>query len=207
MTKPSKLIFIRHAPVETEVNCFPKNDPNAIINKFKIKVLASYLPKDCIWYVSPLKRTLQTAKALSKYVTVKEMILERKLVEQNFGDWAGKNISQVWQNLKRNKSQHNFSFICPEVSPPNGESFLVQYERISQWLEEMNFSKPQTGVIIAHLGTIRGALAYILGIDPDKAIGIEISNLSLTIVEVLAKESNKDRGGRFRILGVNNQVV
>ena len=83
----------------------------------------------------------------------------------------------------------------------------MQYEQISKWLEEINFLKPQTGVIIAHSGTIRGALAYILGIDPDKAIGIEISILSLTVVEVLAKESNKDRGGRFRILGVNNQVV
>ena len=41
----------------------------------------------------------------------------------------------------------------------------------------------------------------------DKAIGIEISHLSLTILEVLTKDDNKNRGGRFRVLGVNNQVV
>ena len=92
MVKPSKLIFIRHAPVDTELGYLPDNDPDAIINEFKIKNLASYLPQDCIWYVSPLKRTIQTAKALSKYVAVKDMILEKKLKEQNFGDWAGRKI-------------------------------------------------------------------------------------------------------------------
>ena len=206
MVKPSKLIFIRHAPVETEVGYLPDNDPDAIINEFKIKNLASYLPQDCIWYVSPLKRTIQTAKALSKYVAVKDMILEKKLKEQNFGDWAGRKISEVWQELKNNISQHNFSFICPEISPPNGESFLTQLERVSIWLEGLQFFEPQTAVIIAHSGTIKGMLAYILGIDPDKVIGIEISHLSLTSVEFLAKKDDKNRGGRFRVLGINNKV-
>ena len=135
------------------------------------------------------------------------MLLEKKLVEQNFGDWAGKNISEVWQTLSKNKSQHNYSFICPEVSPPNGESFLAQNKRVSQWLKKLHFFKPQTVIIIAHAGTIRAALAYILGISPDKAIGIEISHLSLTNIEVLAEKDNKDRGGRYRILGINNKVV
>ncbi len=207
MVKSSKLIFIRHAKVETVNGCFPENNPNAIINECEIKNLANHLPQDCNWYVSPLKRTIQTAEALSRFVTVKKIILEKKLLEQNFGDWAGKNISEVWQDLKKNKSQHNYSFICPETSPPKGESFLVQYQRISKWLEKMHFFEPQTLIIIAHAGTIRGVLAYILGIDLDKAIGIEILHLSLTSLEVLTEDDNKDRGGRFRVLGVNNQVV
>ena len=207
MIKPSKLICIRHAPVEIRKGYFPDNDPNTIINESQIEKLASYLPQKCIWYVSPLKRTIQTAKALSKFVTVKKMILEKKLIEQNFGDWAGKDISEVWQDLKQNENQHNYSFICPEVSPPNGESFLVQYERISKWLEEIHFIEPQTVIIVAHSGTIRGALAYILGINPDKVLGIEISHLSLTVLEMLTKEENKNRGGRYRVLAVNNQVV
>ena len=118
-----------------------------------------------------------------------------------------KKISEVWQDLKKNESQHNYSFICPETSPPNGESFLVQYQRISKWLEKIHFFEPQTVIIIAHAGTIRGVLAYILGIDLDKAIGIEVSHLSLTILEVLTIDDNKNRGGRFRVLGVNHQVV
>ena len=204
---PSKLIFIRHAKVETVKGCFPDNNPNAIINKCEIKSLAGHLPQDCYWYVSPLKRTIQTAEALSRFVTVRKIVFEKELLEQNFGDWAGQKISEVWQDLKKNESHHNYSFICPETCPPNGESFLVQYQRISRWLETMQFFQPQTVIIIAHAGTIRGVLAYVLGIDLDKAIGIEISHLSLTILEVLTKDDNKNRGGRFRVLGVNNQVV
>ena len=55
MIKTSKLIFIRHAPVKTEVGCFPDNDPDAIIDELKIKQLVGYIPEDCLWYVSPLK--------------------------------------------------------------------------------------------------------------------------------------------------------
>ena len=206
MVKPSKLIFIRHAPVDTEVGYLPDNDPDAIINEFKIKNLASYLPQDCIWYVSPLKRTIQTAKALSKYVAVKDVILEKKLKEQNFGDWAGKKISEVWKELKKNTSQHNFSFICPEVSPPKGENFLNILERVSIWLEELHFYEPQTAVIITHAGIIRGTLSFVLGIEPDKVIGIEISHLSITRLEFLSKTDDINRGGRFRILGINNKL-
>ena len=60
------------------MGCFPDNDPDAIIDELKIKKLAGHIPEDCLWYVSPLKRTIQTAKALSKYVAVKDMILEKK---------------------------------------------------------------------------------------------------------------------------------
>ena len=79
--------------------------------------------------MSPLRRTVQTAKALSKYTNCSKMILENKLVEQNFGDWSGKKISKVWEILKNNKKKHNFSFISPEVSPPNGESFEEQRKK------------------------------------------------------------------------------
>ena len=53
-------------------------------------MLAALIPNNCIWYVSPLKRAIQTAEALSKFVNYSKMIYEIKLIEQNFGDWSGK---------------------------------------------------------------------------------------------------------------------
>ena len=204
--KPSKLIFIRHAIAKKVEGCLPISDPDVIINDSQIKNLAACLPQDLVWYVSPLKRTIETAKALSKYVTLREIILEKDLVEQNFGDWAGKEIVEVWDSLKSNRSKHNFSFICPEFIPPSGESFLAQCERVSRWLEQLHFFDAQTVVVIAHAGTIRAALSHVLGIEPDKVIGVEILNLSLTTFEVIAEEDDKHRGGRFRLLSVNNIV-
>ena len=60
-------------------------------------MLATLIPNNCVWYVSPLKRAIQTAEALSKYVNYSKMVRENKLIEQNFGDWSGKKISEVWE--------------------------------------------------------------------------------------------------------------
>ena len=74
-------------------------------------MLATLIPNNCVWYVSPLKRAIQTAEALSKFVNYSKVVIENKLIEQNFGDWSGKKISDVWEVLKKCKTKHNFSFI------------------------------------------------------------------------------------------------
>ena len=205
MIKPAKLILIRHAPVKKMVGFLPMNDGNAIITEVQIRKLANRLPKDCIWYVSPLKRTIQTTTALSEYVTIKEMIIEKNLREQNFGDWEGRKISEVWKEIQNNKNEHNHSFISPEVCPPKGDCFLDQCMRVSIWLRDLDLMASKTYIVIAHAGTIRAALSYMLEIDPDKAIGIEVSHLALNIVEVLRKEHDRYRGGRYRLLCVNQK--
>ena len=203
MITTSKLILIRHAPVEKRKGFIPKNNPNAQINSEDINCLASQIPEDSFCYVSPLKRTIQTAEALSKHVNFKEIKIEKNLVEQNFGDWGGRKISEVWKVLKQNENQHNFSFICPEFSPPNGDSFLDQCKRTSKFLNGLNFHDQNVIVVITHAGTIKAILSNLLGIDPDISIGIEISYLSITLFEVLKKDSFKNRGGKYRLLGIN----
>ena len=96
MIKSTKLILVRHAPVEKVKGYIPQNTPNAVVNLDHIKKLSSYIPNKSFCYTSPLKRTIQTAKALSKFVKFKDILVEKDLVEQNFGDWAGKKISDVW---------------------------------------------------------------------------------------------------------------
>ena len=203
MIKPAKLYLIRHAPVKQTKGFFPKHNPDAIIKSNQLKKLATLIPKNCIWYVSPLKRAIQTAKALSKYVTFSKMVRENKLIEQNFGDWSGKKISEVWEILKKNHTKHNFSFISPEFSPPNGESFKEQSKRVGIWLENLNISEGETIVIISHAGTIRSILLHTLKIKPDYAIGIEVLHQSLNIVEMITNNDNKYKGGRFRLIALN----
>ena len=108
MIKPTKLYLIRHAPVKQIKGFFPKHNPNAIIKNNQLKILATLIPNNCVWYVSPLKRAIQTAKALSKYVNYSKMVYENKLIEQNFGDWSGKKISEVWKVFKKVKQNTIF---------------------------------------------------------------------------------------------------
>ena len=203
MIKPIKLYLIRHAPVKQVKDCFPKYNPNAIIKNNQLRMLAALIPNNCIWYVSPLKRAIQTAEALSKFVSYSKMIYEIKLIEQNFGDWSGKKISEVWEVLKKIKTKHNFSFISPEVSPPNGESFKEQCKRVEIWLEKLNVSEGKNIVIISHAGTIRSILSYALKIKPDYAIGIEILHQSLNVLEMIPNNDNKYKGGKFRLIALN----
>ena len=170
-------------------------------------MLATLIPNNCVWYVSPLKRAIQTAEALSKYVNYSKMVRENKLIEQNFGDWSGKKISEVWEVLKKRKTKHNFSFISPDVSPPNGESFKEQSKRVGIWLKNLNVLEGKSIVIISHAGTIRSILSYALKIKHDYAIGIEILHQSLNILEMITNKDNKYKGGRFRLIALNKEVV
>ncbi len=205
MIKPAKLFFIRHAPVKKTLGFFTEHNPNAIIKNHQIKKLANSIPNNCVWYVSPLSRAIQTARSLSKYISYSKMIEDKKLAEQNFGDWSGKKISEIWKILKKDKIKHNFSFISPEIAPPNGESFLSQCKRVSLWIESLDFMEGESIIIIAHAGTIRAALSHALKIKPDIAVGIEILHLNLTIFEILTKKDNKNKGGQFRLLALNKK--
>ena len=206
MIKPVKLYLIRHAPVKQVKGYFPEHNPDAIIKNNQLKMLATLIPNNCVWYVSPLKRAIQTAEALSKYVNYSKMVCENKLIEQNFGDWSGKKISDVWEVLKECKTKHNFSFISPDFSPPNGESFKEQSKRVGIWLEKLDVLKGKSIVIISHAGTIRSILSYALKIKNDYAIGIEIRHQSLNILEMINKNDNRHKGGRFRLLALNIEV-
>ena len=206
MIKPVKLYLIRHAPVKQVKGCFPKHNPDAIIKKNQIKMLATLIPNNCVWYVSPLKRAIQTAEALSKFVTNSKIVIENKLIEQNFGDWSGKKISDVWKILKKNHSKHNFSFISPEVSPPNGESYIQQCKRVSHWLKNLSILENENIVVIAHSGTIKAIFSHTLKIKPEFTIGIDINHLSLSIFEVLTKKDSKYKGGRYRLLALNREI-
>ena len=206
MIKPIKLYLIRHAPVREVKGFFPKHNPDAIIKNNQLKMLATLIPNNCVWYVSPLKRAIQTAEALSKHVTYSKMVRENKLIEQNFGDWSGKKISEVWKILNKSKTKHNFSFISPSESPPNGESFKKQSKRVGIWLENLNVLEGKSIVIISHAGTIRSILLHALKIKHDYAIGIEILHQSLNILEMISKDDNKYKGGRFRLIALNKLV-
>ena len=207
MINTCRLYLIRHAPVKKKEGYVPENNPKAIINSDHFKMLAAYIPDNSLCYVSPLKRALQTATALSKFTNFKELLIDNKLKEQNFGEWGGKKISSVWNEIKMFKKKHNFSFIYPELSPPKGDSFLDQCKRIGLFMENLNLSNRKSIVIITHSGTIRAFLSHILNIDPNIALSIEISHLSITSLEVMTNGQLKNSGGKYRLLNVNHTII
>ena len=206
MIKPAKLFLIRHAPVKSNSGFFSEHDPDAIIVDSQLKKLSKVIPSNCTWYISPLKRAVQTARALSNLISYSKIIEEKRLAEQNFGDWSGKKISEIWEILKKYKTKHNFSFITPDISPPNGESYIEQCERVKNWIETLNYTEGENIVVIAHAGTIRAILSNALEIKPEKTIGIEILHYSLSVFEMLTKNHERSGGGKFRLITLNREV-
>ena len=105
----------------------------------------------------------------------------------------------------QNKTQF-FIYFPPEYSPPNGESFKEQTKRVGVWLENLNVLEDKSIVIISHAGTIRSILSHALKIKHDYAIGIEILHQSLNILEMINKNDDRHKGGRFRLLALNIKV-
>ena len=54
------------------------------------------------------------------------MKFEKRLKEQNFGDWAGKKISEVWKELKKEYKPAQFFFHLP--------GFLLQKEKLFNYI-------------------------------------------------------------------------
>ena len=80
-----------------------------------IRRLGKRLPKDGLWFSSNLRRTIETAKEISRGVTPTEI---PEFAEQNFGQWNG----QKWKELPK-KEMDNFWTNYSDQKAPEGESF------------------------------------------------------------------------------------
>ena len=205
MNNNTKLYLVRHAPVKNLSGFIPENNPNAILNLDHIKKVASYLPNNGLWYVSPLKRTVQTAKALSQYLNFTSMRKEHKLVEQNFGDWQG----LTWREMKeRDPILYKAFWEKPaRNSPPNGESFKDQVERVSDVINNLNqIYKEKCIIAVAHAGSIRAALVHALEVSPEVGMSFSIDNLSVTRMEYVEGGLLRGKGGGCRLVFTNRNA-
>jgi len=181
MVKILRCHLIRHAPADYPKGILPPEDPDAILpTNNQITQLIKKLPNNASWWLSPLRRCQQTAEALlSSELQTASIHHQPLLAEQSFGDWHGQNISEVWGELER-QQKHNWSFVHPDTTPPNGESFHQVVER--QLVLQKHLSEVETEdlVIVAHSGVIKAWLCIALGMSPAQALSCQINPFSLS---------------------------
>ncbi|MCW9035242.1 MAG: histidine phosphatase family protein [Rhodospirillales bacterium] len=197
--KQTSLYLVRHAVVTvSNGKLYGQEDlPCDTSDKKKLAFLAERLPKEAVWVVSNLQRTVQTAKAVSETgdFALPSLIVEPDLAEQHFGSWQG----LTWDEITE-KSEHTVqefwrrpSAICP----PDGESFEDLRARVdpvvSKLLDDYN---GKDIVFSIHGGTVRAILAHALGIASDKAVNIVIDNLSLSTLTYFKQDV-------WRVEGIN----
>jgi len=128
---PTTLVLVRHATTTTTGKILPGRAAGLHLSESgrdeaaaTAKALAS-LDKVAALYSSPLERARETAAAISQVSGIRTVI-DRGLIECDFGEWTGKELKALaklpeWQTVQQRPSAFRF---------PEGESFLEMSTRI-----------------------------------------------------------------------------
>ena len=130
---------------------------------------------------SPLKRTKQTADAISR-TTGLSVIYDDAWIECSFGIWDGMSIDEV----KEKYPADYHAWICSTAfAPPQGESYDAVAVRIDEALEKIVAMYPaQRVVVVSHNGTIKTAVKLAIGAPADSIFHIDVSPCSITTLSI-----------------------
>lgn len=163
-----QLYFLRHAETifsQTGGYCGELDvelTPNGIEMAKALATAYQDLPWSAI-YVSPMQRTIATAKPLCDAIGM-EMQLRDGLKEIRYGAWEGKSAEEVRQQFGEDYVQW---LTEPAWNPPTGGETAVQIaSRASLVVTEIqqNYSSGNV-LVVSHKATIRIILCSLLGID------------------------------------------
>jgi probable phosphoglycerate mutase len=127
-------------------------------------------------YCSPLERARETAAPIAAARGLRARV-DRGLLECDFGDWTGAELSALmkkpeWATVQRAPSTFRF---------PNGESFTEMQVRIVSALDRLRAAHPGgTIVCVSHADPIKAAVAHAVGTHLDLFQRIVISTCSVS---------------------------
>ncbi len=136
------------------------------------------LPKIDAIYVSPLERARETAAPIAKALKQRVKI-DKGLLECDFGDWTGAELSKLmklpeWSTVQKAPSTFRF---------PNGESFTEMQTRMVSALDRIRAAHPGgTVVCVSHADPIKAAVAHAMGTHIDLFQRIVIGTCSVSAV-------------------------
>lgn len=156
-------------------------------------------------YVSPMKRTIATAKPLCDAVGI-EMQLHDGLREIKYGEWEGKTVEEV----KKDYEEDYINWLTEPAwnAPTNGGETSVEIASRSSLVIAEIQEKYKSGnvLVVSHKATIRIILCSLLGIDLGRyryRIGALAASVSIVkfdvrgpLLEVLGDRSYMDENLR-----------
>lgn len=160
-----EVIFIRHTSVDvapgvcygqTDVPLKPTFEEEAAVTAENLKV---YIPFDYV-YTSPLTRCVR----LAAYCGYPDAGRDKRLMEINFGSWEMKSFE-----LNDDPRLQEWYADYLNVAATGGESFAMQYERVSRFLDELKKKPYHRVAIFAHGGVLICAQIYAGILKPEEA--------------------------------------
>jgi 2,3-bisphosphoglycerate-dependent phosphoglycerate mutase len=145
-------------------------------------------------YVSPVTRTIETAKIICEINDLQYQTDER-LYEIELGDLVGMNYDDVIEK-HGNLFLKFYSGDDPILDSYGIESFSAVKKRIKNLLDESMKDYPDKNLLfVTHLDPIKAAVSIMLGLPPESLYGWHIRNASMTIL--------KHENGILSLSGVN----
>ena len=183
-----QLHLIRHPRPAVEPGiCYGQTDlglaesPAAVAER-----LRPLLPESFDLHASPLARARLLAESLGT------PRLDDRLKEIHFGDWEGRSFADIGSAID------DWAADPLGFRPPGGESPREMAARVLQWLAEHGVSPrtvdaagisacpplPGALVVVAHGGPLRAIAGHLLGMPPERWIGLDFGCGQVTRIDV-----------------------
>lgn len=157
-----KLLLVRHGLTEWNVEKRIQGRTDIPLSQAGIEQVSRHRLsadlRELTWYVSPLRRAIQTAGLMG----IEHPIIEAALIEMYWGDWEGEVLKPLRKRLgdtMRDNEARGLDF-CP----PNGESPRQVQNRLKPWLRLVAGQGGNCGAVV-HKGIIR--CIYAMAFDWD----------------------------------------
>ena len=160
-----EIILLRHTSVDVPLGtCYGQSDvplkssfeEEAAISK---ATLEAYGPIDYA-YTSPLSRCTR----LATFCGYPDAERDARIMEINFGEWEMKLFDDI-------SDPHLQEWYADHINTPvtGGESFMMQYQRVSAFLEDLRKKPFNRVAVFAHGGVLVSALIYAGNVTPEDA--------------------------------------
>lgn len=186
-----RLYLIRHGVVQKQSGHLPAYDAPLLSEQPALRALATHLPEQAQWHISPLLRAKQSFEIIAPPNTMP--LTDSRLEEQSFGRWHDQPVSQVWQEIAADFApSHPVSFLNHDSCPPGGTSFRQIYDRCGDFMVDLIDAMPeQPQIIVSHAGTIRALLGQMMGLTASQALMLSIDHGSVSCADYLKGDMPK----------------
>ncbi len=176
------IILARHGETEWNVGEVFRGRADIDLNETgrkQAKLLGVYLGENIIEavYSSPLKRALNTAKAIAGHHHLGVEITPH-LNDLNFGEWEGLQVEEVKQKYPR---PFQLWAVQPEkVQLPGGETLDEVRDRSMKVVHGATVSHSGTVVLVTHRVVIKVLVCALLGLDNSHFWNVMVDTCGLT---------------------------
>lgn len=182
--RPTVVCFVRHGTTPTTGKILPGRakglhlSERGIAEAERVGQRLAALGSVSAIYSSPLERARETALLIAKSVG-KRVSIERGLLECDFGDWTGAELTKLsklaeWRVVQTHPSGFRF---------PGGESFVELQGRLAHTVEKLiERNRGEVIVAVSHADPIKIAVGDALGVPLDLVQRTVISPCSVSVV-------------------------